>query len=49
VRDDFSVPRFVGWVIALMRDYQQQTGKDLSSHDFRKAAFPTGGKRARPL
>jgi integrase len=39
VLDDFSVPRFCGWIIALMRDYQKQTGKDLSSHDFRKAAF----------
>ena len=39
VLDDFSVPRFVGWIIAVMHNYQKQTGKDLSSHDFRKAAF----------
>jgi integrase len=39
VLDDFSVQRFVSWITALMRDYQNQTGNDLSSHDFRKAAF----------
>jgi integrase len=39
VLDDFSITRFCGWIIALMRDYKKQTGNDLSSHDFRKAAF----------
>ncbi len=39
VLDDFAGQRLVGWIIALMRDYQKQTGKDYSSHDFRKAAF----------
>jgi hypothetical protein len=39
VREDVWVSRMAGWIIALMRDYQRQTGKDLSSHDFRKTAF----------
>ncbi len=39
VLDEFSPQRLYGWVIALLRDYRKQTGKDLSSHDFRKAAF----------
>ncbi len=39
VLDDFSAQRLFGWIVALMRDYQKQTGKDLTSHDFRKAAF----------
>ncbi len=39
VREDFSTPRLYSWIVALLRDYQKQTGKDLTSHDFRKAAF----------
>jgi integrase len=35
----FSPDRLSMWIRAVMRDYQNQTGKDLSSHDFRKAAF----------
>lgn len=39
VIEDFSAQRLCSWIIALLRDYRKQTGKDLSSHDFRKAAF----------
>ncbi|HEY7328607.1 MAG TPA: hypothetical protein VH592_13265 [Gemmataceae bacterium] len=36
---EFSHRRLYTWIVALLRDYQTQTGRDLSSHDFRKAAF----------
>jgi integrase len=36
---EFSAKRLYTWIVALLRDYQKQTGKDLSSHDFRRAAF----------
>jgi site-specific recombinase XerD len=36
---EFSAKRLYTWIVALLRDYQTQTGRDLSSHDFRKAAF----------
>jgi integrase len=39
VIEEFDAERLGTWIGALMRDYQKQTGKDLSSHDFRKAAF----------
>jgi integrase len=39
VIEEFSPQRLYTWIVALLRDYQKQTGKDLSSHDFRKAAF----------
>jgi hypothetical protein len=39
VIEEFSAQRLYGWIIALLRDYRKQTGKELSSHDFRKAAF----------
>jgi integrase len=35
----FSPRRLYLWVVALMQDYQKQTGRKLSSHDFRRAAF----------
>lgn len=35
----FGTRRLYLWVVALMQDYQKKTGRDLSSHDFRKAAF----------
>jgi len=35
----FSPQRLYMWIVALMQDYQKQTGRDLSSHDFRRAAF----------
>ncbi len=36
---EFAPRRLYLWVVQLMQGYQKQTGKDLSSHDFRKAAF----------
>jgi integrase len=35
----FAPQRLYQWVVQIMQDYQKQTGKDFSSHDFRKAAF----------
>jgi hypothetical protein len=34
-----STGQFDTWIISLVRDDQKQTGRDLSSHDFRRAAF----------
>jgi hypothetical protein len=36
---EFLSKRLYTWIIALLRYYQTQTGRDLSSHDFRKATF----------
>jgi hypothetical protein len=36
---EFDPRRLYLWVVQTMRAYQQATGRDLSSHDFRKAAF----------
>ena len=36
---DFSTKRLYLWVVQLMQGYQSATGCDLSSHDFRRAAF----------
>jgi site-specific recombinase XerD len=36
---EFSPQRLYLWVLQLMQAYQAGTGKDLSSHDFRRAAF----------
>jgi integrase len=36
---EFAPRRLYLWVVALMQDYQKATGRDLSSHDFRRAAF----------
>jgi integrase len=36
---EFSPRRLYLWVLALMQDYQKATGRNMSSHDFRKAAF----------
>jgi integrase len=35
----FSPQRLYLWVVQLMQAYQAETGRDFSSHDFRKAAF----------
>jgi integrase len=35
----FAPRRLYLWIVALMQEYQKKTGQDLSSHDFRKAAF----------
>lgn len=36
---EFSPGRLYLWIVALMQDYQKATGSDLSSPDFRRAAF----------
>jgi integrase len=36
---EFTPRRLYCWITQIMGDYQRQTGRDLSSHDFRKAAF----------
>jgi integrase len=38
-KPEFSPQRLYMWIAALMCEYQNKTGCDLSSHDFRKAAF----------
>jgi len=43
VLSDFSTSRLAPWILAMFRDYQRQSGNDLSSHDFRKAGVHTGG------
>jgi site-specific recombinase XerD len=45
VIEEFSARRLYGWIVALLRDYQRQTGNDLSSHDFRRAAFTRAAER----
>lgn len=42
---EFSTRRLYLWVIQLMQIYQKQTGKDFSSHDFRKAAFTRAAEK----
>src|SRR5207249_1743587 len=42
---EFSPRRLYLWIVALMQDYQKETGKDLSSHDFRKAAFTRAAEK----
>ena len=36
---EFSPTRLFHWIEGIMQAYQEDTGRDLSSHDFRKAAF----------
>jgi integrase len=36
---EFSPRRLYNWIQATMQTYQKETGRDLSSHDFRRAAF----------
>jgi integrase len=42
---EFSPRRLYLWVVQIMQDYQKQTGNDLSSHDFRKAAFTRAAEK----
>src|SRR5206468_8214134 len=37
--EEFAPKRLYSWVVQLMQGYQTATGRDLSSHDFRRAAF----------
>jgi site-specific recombinase XerD len=41
---EFDPRRLYLWVVQIMQDYQKQTGRDLSSHDFRRAAFTRAGE-----
>ena len=41
----FSPRRLYHWVIGLMQDYQRLTGRRLSSHDFRRAAFTRAAEK----
>jgi integrase len=41
----FDPRRLYLWVVQIMQAYQNQTGSDLSSHDFRKAAFTRAAER----
>jgi integrase len=43
--DEFSPRRLYLWVVQLMGKYQEATGNDLSSHDFRKAAFTRAAEK----
>lgn len=42
---DFRPERLYLWVVQIMQEYQKQTGKDFSSHDFRKAAFTRAAEK----
>ena len=42
---EFTTQRLYLWVLQLMGYYQKATGKDLSSHDFRRAAFTRAAEK----
>jgi integrase len=42
---EFSPRRLYLWVVQIMQAYQKDTGKDFSSHDFRKAAFTRAAEK----
>lgn len=42
---DFTPRRLYQWVVQIMQAYQKATGNDLSSHDFRKAAFTRAAEK----
>lgn len=42
---EFTTRRLYQWVVQIMQRYQHETGKDLSSHDFRKAAFTRAAEK----
>lgn len=42
---EFAPRRLYLWILALMQEYQKQTGEDLSSHDFRRAAFTRAAEK----
>ncbi len=43
--DEFSARRLYLWVVQLIGKYQDSTGQDLSSHDFRRAAFTRAAEK----
>lgn len=42
---EFAPRRLYLWVVQIMQTYQQQTGNEFSSHDFRKAAFTRAAEK----
>lgn len=42
---EFSTRRLYLWVVQLMQIFQDQTGKNFSSHDFRRAAFTRAAEK----
>ena len=42
---EFSPRRLYFWIAQIMQAYQTQTGNDLSSHDFRRAAFTRAAEK----
>jgi integrase len=44
-KPDFTPRRLFMWVVQIMQRYQHETGRNLSSHDFRKAAFTRAAER----
>jgi integrase len=44
-RPEFTPQRLYLWILQLMGYYQKATGRDLSSHDFRRAAFTRAAER----
>jgi integrase len=44
-KKEFSSDRLYLWVLQLMGYYQKSTGRDLSSHDFRRAAFTRAAEK----
>lgn len=44
-KPEFTSRRLYLWVVQIMQRYQHETGKDLSSHDFRKAAFTRAAEK----
>jgi integrase len=44
-KHEFTPHRLYLWVLQLMGYYQKATGRDLSSHDFRRAAFTRAAER----
>src|SRR5207248_11022027 len=44
-RAEFTPERLYLWVLQLMGYYQKDTGRDFSSHDFRRAAFTRAAEK----
>lgn len=42
---EFDSRRLYLWVVQIMQRYQKETGRDFSSHDFRKAAFTRAAEK----
>jgi hypothetical protein len=44
-KPEFTPQRLYFWILQLMGYYQKATGRDLSSHDFRRAAFTRAAEK----